>query len=199
MDLSQSKLSKAEWDAIEVPVSKEEELVLNFMCKGFHDPELVFNRHNSLALHLKIQVTDAIENFLYKQYFEKHIEKFVTKYGYQVPFKLNTKVVLKAADRIRIQTNSTERLDETNVYEYLLLDYIQNTLKYYAVWQNSQTDKNYEKFRLPYFTLYRLQKNTILNVNKHITNIVLNVLELYKEYIMIEKVVSDHCSCLMAS
>ena len=48
MDLKQRKLSKAEWESVEVPVSTAEKEVLTLICKGYHDSSIKYNKHNSL-------------------------------------------------------------------------------------------------------------------------------------------------------
>ena len=37
MDLKQRKLNKSEWESIEVPVSSNEQDVLQMITKGYHD------------------------------------------------------------------------------------------------------------------------------------------------------------------
>ena len=37
MDLQQNKLSKAEWESIEIPSSEDEKNILKLIIKGFHN------------------------------------------------------------------------------------------------------------------------------------------------------------------
>ena len=52
MDLKQRKLSKSEWESIEIPVSKAENEILQLITSGFSN------------VHLKINKTDSIFTFL---------------------------------------------------------------------------------------------------------------------------------------
>ena len=43
IDLYQKKLSKAEWDYMEIPESKDEVEILNLIKKGFSDVNIKYN------------------------------------------------------------------------------------------------------------------------------------------------------------
>ena len=58
MDLTQTKLSKGEWESIEVPVASDELAILKMICNGFHDVSHKHNTHNSLIGYLKIQYSE---------------------------------------------------------------------------------------------------------------------------------------------
>ena len=47
MDLTQRKLSKSEWNSIEMPVSKDEEAILKLITSGFADVNIRTNNTNS--------------------------------------------------------------------------------------------------------------------------------------------------------
>ena len=54
MDLTQSKLTRAEWETIEVPVSQSEKNILKLIISGYHDVNIHTNEHLSLYSFLKI-------------------------------------------------------------------------------------------------------------------------------------------------
>ena len=54
MDLTQSKLSKNEWETIEVPVSENEKKILAMIVKGYDD--------------LNIHTNDTQSMYSFKQY-----------------------------------------------------------------------------------------------------------------------------------
>ena len=58
MDLQQRKLTKAEWDSIEVPLSNEEKHINHLICNGFHNVTLKQNSTISLLGYLKVQNSD---------------------------------------------------------------------------------------------------------------------------------------------
>ena len=68
---------------------------------------------------------------------------------------------IKKADLFRLEKNEVSRIPV--VYENLLIDTIEKMLKC--------KEKKNKDWLLHYFTLYKLDKNTITNINKHINEI----------------------------
>ena len=62
MNLNQNKLSKSEWDGIEIPVSSDEIEILKLIISGFHDVNIKYNKANSLFSHLKIEYNEKMED-----------------------------------------------------------------------------------------------------------------------------------------
>ena len=81
MDLKQIKLSKSEWDSIEIPVSDKEKEVLNLITSGYADVNIKINKTDSLFTHLKIEFNSEIEEFLFNKYFGDKIKAIVKKYS----------------------------------------------------------------------------------------------------------------------
>ena len=79
MDLSQTKLSKGEWESIEVPVSQDELAILKMICKGYHNVTIKHNTNLSLIGYLKIQHSESMEDFLIKDIFRQLLRN-TTKY-----------------------------------------------------------------------------------------------------------------------
>ncbi len=84
MDLSQTKLSKREWDNLEVPVSSSEKRILKLIQEGFYNVNIFSNYHTSLFSFTKIQKTPVIESMLYKKYFQDPLQKTIRKYGKKI-------------------------------------------------------------------------------------------------------------------
>ena len=81
MDLKQIKLSKSEWDGIEISVSKSELDILRLITSGFLNVNLKVNKTNSIFTHLKIEYNPQIEEFLYVKFFADKIKLMVEKYN----------------------------------------------------------------------------------------------------------------------
>ena len=133
MDLNQRKLTKSEWESIEVPVSFQEKDVLSLIIQGFHNVNVKYNKHNSLFQFLKIEYSEPMEDHLYNKYFAPKINEIKKKYTaseeiFNVQSKSNPNI--KKADIIRIEKNDTSKLNADIVYEYLLLNNIEEILKY---------------------------------------------------------------------
>ena len=59
MDLNQRKLTRDEWNSIEVPISAEEQVITKLIQEGYDDVTLRQNNTLSLLRYLKIPFTDA--------------------------------------------------------------------------------------------------------------------------------------------
>jgi hypothetical protein len=81
MDLKQRKLSKSEWESIEVPVSKSEEEILQLIVQGANNPNYRINKANSLFSTLKIEYSKPIEEHLYNTYFMETIRQLVAEFN----------------------------------------------------------------------------------------------------------------------
>lgn len=77
MDLKQRKLSKSEWDSIEIPVSKSENEILCLITNGFSNVQLKVNKTDSIFTYLKIEYNTQIEEFLYVKFFADKIKNIV--------------------------------------------------------------------------------------------------------------------------
>jgi hypothetical protein len=187
MDLTQRKLNKSEWESIEVPVSEQEKAVLQLIISGTENVNIKHNRAISLLSFLKVENNAEMEDYLFVKYFEEIIKKMKATSSCQVN-SLNNSVAgvpkIKKADLIRLERNETGKIPP--VYENLLLDTIEKLLK-----NKSTSNKNW---LLHYFTLHKLNKNTVANLNRHVKNIVSNILSEFEEEIdmvhMIENAVT---------
>ena len=175
MDLNQRKLTKSEWESIEVPVSFQEKDVLNLIIQGYHNVNIKYNKHNSLFQFLKIDYNETMEDHLYNKYFAPKINEMKKIYNNEEIFNVRSKSNpnIKKADIIRIEKNDTSKLNADIVYEYLLLNSIEEILKY-------KQEKN-SKWLFHYFTLNKLIKNSISNLNRHVLQITNNVLSKFEE------------------
>ena len=77
MDLKQRKLSKSEWESIEIPVSKDENEVLQLITNGFSNVNLKVNKTDSIFTYLKIEYNSQIEEFLYVKYFADRVKDLI--------------------------------------------------------------------------------------------------------------------------
>jgi len=58
VDLYQKKLSKAEWDYMEIPESKDEIEILNLIKKGFSNVNIKYNAAKSIIGILKTSISE---------------------------------------------------------------------------------------------------------------------------------------------
>ena len=172
MDLNQRKLIKSEWDSIEIPVSQEETEILNLITKGFHDVNIKINNNDSIFTYLKIEYSVKMEDYLYNKYLREIVEKILLTYNLSnVKIDVTNDIQIKSADKIRLEKNNIENLKKIRLYEYVLLNHVNNLL-------NNKT--NISIFTLNYFTLYKLLKNNIDKINRHVLRFCKTIIEIYK-------------------
>ena len=176
VDLHQKKLSKAEWDYTEIPESREEIEVLNMIKAGFNNVNIRFNTTKSIIGVLKTSINEEIMVFLFNKYFKTRLEEICeeaeyTDFNCEQVIGKNKNLKIKKIDEMRI-TNNNFATDNDKVYEYILLEIIDNLLSFY---NDKQANWYYY-----YYTLKLMMKNDIENINKYVILFVNNVLDKYE-------------------
>ena len=67
--MMQTKLSKTEWDSIEIPVGDSEKWILELIREGYHMPNIIKNHTENLRRFTKIEMRPDIEWYMYTKYF----------------------------------------------------------------------------------------------------------------------------------
>jgi hypothetical protein len=176
VDLHQKKLSKAEWDYTEIPESREEIEILNMIKAGFNNVNIRFNTTKSIIGVLKTSVNEETMVFLFNKYFKKRVEEICeeeeyTDFNCEQVIGKNKNLKLKKIDEMRI-TNNNFNPDNNKIYEYVLLEIIDNLLSFY-----NDKEANWYYY---YYTLKLMMKNDIENINKYIVLFVNSVLDKYE-------------------
>jgi len=185
MNLNQTKLTKSEWNAIEVPVSEKEKAVLELIKAGYHNVNIKYNDYLSLCSFLKIEYSTEMEDHLYNTYFAKKVAIIKKKYGCEtLTIGASSAPAIKKADLIRLQKNDPEKMNTENAYEYLLLAEVESILKYFK--KEKKT-----KWILHYFTLFKLVRNNISQINRHILALVNWVLDKFEPALDIKSVIEN--------
>ena len=176
VDLHQKKLSKAEWDYTEIPESREEIEVLNMIKAGFNNVNIRFNTTKSIIGILKTSINEEIMVFLFNKYFKNRVEEICeeaeyTDFNCEQVIGKNKNLKLKKIDEMRI-TNNNFATDNDKIYEYILLEIIDNLLSFY---NDKQANWYYY-----YYTLKLMMKNDIQHINKYVSLFVNSVLDKYE-------------------
>jgi hypothetical protein len=198
MDLKQRKLSKSEWDGIEVPVNRDELEILRLIVNGFSNVQLKINNTDSIFTQLKIEYNPQIEEFLYANFFADKIKTLVKKYDTQfIRFGSNPSlrknkscetedesqcnyyidigaiVKLKSSDQIRLARLDIDTISNNdNIYEFVLYNNLEKMLEYKY--------KNNKKWLYYYYTLSQLVKYNIERVNRFIKEIIQTFIKNYE-------------------
>jgi hypothetical protein len=192
MDITkQMKLTKDEWDSVEIPVSANEMEVYNLIIRSFvtNDVNYTINKTNSILRFLKIEYDPTIEEFLYSKYFSAKVTDLVAKFA--IPFikfenkkKNNGKesdiyyihvsniVRLKSKDQIRMASfDSQIDLNSAAIFEFIIYNYLEQMIKS----KHKSTGKTGEKsvhWMFYYFTIHKLMQNNIDKINRYVKEIV---------------------------
>ena len=178
IDLYQKKLSKAEWDYMEIPESKDEVEILNLIKKGFSDVNIKYNSAKSIIGILKTSITEEIMVFLFNKYFKKKIEEICSEYDYadyncEEVIGKNKNLKIKKIDEMRIVNNNfQEDTSNDKIYEFVLIEIIEQLLEHY---QDKKANWYYY-----YYTLKFMKNNEIDHLNTYVVHFVNNILEKYE-------------------
>jgi len=210
MDLKQRKLTKSEWDGIEIPVQKDELEILRLIVNGYANVHLKVNKTDSIFTHLKIEYNPQIEEFLYVKFFADKIKSLVEKYNIpfihfgQNPNLRRTKsqeasveqdngdyyiniaaiVRLKSSDQIRLSRLNSESINnDTNMYEFVLYNNLEQMLELKYT--------NNSKWLYYYYTLSKLIQNNVEKVNKFIKEIIQTFIKKYESDVNLLSIVHN--------
>ncbi len=199
MDLKQRKLTKSEWDGIEIPVHKDELEILRLIVDGFSNVHLKVNKTDSIFTHLKIEYNTQIEEFLYAKFFADKIKTLVEKN--RVPFihfganpnlrrtksqeaapedngdyyvNIATIVKLRSSDQIRLSRLDADSINnDTNMYEFVLYQNLEKMVEF--------KHANNQKWVYFYYTLSKLIKNNVDKVNRFVKEIIQTFIKKYED------------------
>jgi hypothetical protein len=190
MDLKQRKLNKSEWESIEVPVSKSEIDILNMIISGYHDVNIRINHNNSIFTFLKIEYTEKMEDFIYNKHLRERGDKIEDELlqvdnGYK-KMKIDSIVKLNSTDKIRLDRFDEENLKRNDIYEFIILTNIEKIILY-----NKKITENIKLFHLHFYTLYKLIRNNINKLNRHLIELTNRVLNIFQDKINILTIIEN--------
>ena len=108
MDFNQCKLTKTEWNSIEIPLSDKDKYINNLIIRGFKDINISLNKSISLISFLKITSTEVLDDYVYSKYLQNDIANITKQYGLQYLKTIkNSDISIKKADAIRF--NNTDK------------------------------------------------------------------------------------------
>ena len=188
MDFTQGKLTKSEWDSVEVPDSYDEQQIYQLIKDGYHDVNIVRNSSQTLLQYMKIAASDEMHAHMHELYFKTHVDEMREAFALS-EFETDTdkKKLVKKADLIRIQnTNSNLDDQKTKIYEFVLLGLLLNLLNnkfphMYPHWREHV--QGVKKKRAPpmpaavpsrpkwmyyYYSICLLRRNSIEHMNPHV-------------------------------
>jgi len=189
MDLTQNKLTKSEWETIEVPISDSEKQIILMMIDGYKNVNIRFNESKSLFSHIKMEKTVEIEYFLYKKYFEDDVLTMMKKYGKGLNITVVSGIFgelckVKSADSIRLQNLDNHiKINRGLILEFLLLDLCKDMIKHIS--------KKKQRYAFYLYTLIQIKKSCILHQNKHVLLFVDSVIQYGNSITKVSEIITN--------
>ena len=85
MDLTQRKLTKEEWESLEVPLPMNEVKILKMILQSFDNVNSKFNDTYSLNMYMKVSNDfELYDIYFYNNYFKKYIDKMIKSYDLDI-------------------------------------------------------------------------------------------------------------------
>ena len=170
MDLAQTKLTKEEWDNLEVPIEGKEREIITLINNCGNDINGCIYKALSLYSFIKLNGnSNEIHSYLYEKYFEKLCKNFEKQNSvFKCDLKKSKKNKLKKCDLIRLK-NFEKKIDsiKDEIIEYQIINIISNILK--------QEKKEDYVYILNYVIHLKMQ-----NINSYVLNIAENIMTYYK-------------------
>ena len=182
MNLNQVKLTKQEWENIEIPVSENDKKILKVIIDGYSNVNIRYNDHMSLLSYLKIEYNSQIELYLYIEYFQKIIDNVIKKLNNE---EINlwksisktwksANIKLKSADKIRMEnlkTNLSTNMQNSLIFENAFIENLNKIANHHETTQ---------QFLSGLYTLIYLQKININNTNRYLLEFVKFIINYYE-------------------
>ena len=193
MDLKQSKLTRTEWDSIEVPVSDSEKEILQLIMEGYQNINITKNKTTSLFSFTKIEHSPENEQYLYDKYFAPMIARTIRKYCSKGPLTVLQNwsycagvgggiKKMKSIDALRIQNLESNIEDnKKKIFEFLVLDFCHELCHYFS--------KDSTKYAYYLYTLVQLAKASIHGVHPGVMAYMNRVVSIANEHTDLSKIV----------
>ena len=154
VDLTQRKLTKAEWTNLEVKLNEDELDILKMLVAAYYDINYSINKTHSLITFIKTEFSEKMEEYLFIKYFQEFIAKMIKKFSldFKMPTVSSSKV--KKVDIIRI--SNVEQNLMTNkeiIFKFIILQMCDYMLRAYK-----KKDNNW---LFHYYTILTISKYNI--------------------------------------
>ena len=155
----QGRLTKSEWNNMEIPVSPDELTVIKLIRDSYHNVQLKMNHNSSMIGILKTSSSPEMHAHLYQKHFEQLVYEMVKTFQLVPAFscdadskqgdgcsKKNGKhkiAEIKKVDAIRIKNNESA-IQSKNIFENIILKICKLLLTKKAKWNALQRNRKQE-------------------------------------------------------
>lgn len=187
MDLSQKKLTRAEWLNIEIQVSDEEQRVLDLIVEGYHDVNLKKNFHKTIVHEMKLNDVTNIHEYLYIHYFGPLTNPLISKYGsvfegFQINIKKSQKT-LRKVEMLKINNmNDKINSSKNTIFEFVLLKFADSLL--------STHERKSPEYAFHLYTLMHILQYQIRDINIYVKKFIQHIIQYFRNHLNIHDVLS---------
>ena len=184
MNFNQNKLTKTEWNSIEIPINDKEKSICKLISSGFNNVNISINNSQSLMAYLKISYSETLDSYIYNKYIQDDLIAIYKKFN-KVHYtkKNNNNISIKKADTIRF--NNTDKLlsqNKNDIIEFVIMDMVYKLFKY-------EKKKDTKKWLFYYYTISKIIKYNIHLFNNIFKNELQNILNNLKETINLTEII----------
>lgn len=189
MKLQQNKLTKLEWNEVEVPIDEYNKYIINLIVEGFHNININNNNTLTLIKYLKITNTEEIDKYIFIKYIQEILLKIFKKYKLKLKNKISNKNKLKKVDILRI-SNCDKKINQNKetIFEFIVLELFEKMLKY--------KENNSNKWILNFYTLMNILKYNNLMLNNIFKNELKYIINELKSEIKPIYIIKDACNII---
>ena len=184
MNFNQNKLTKTEWNSIEIPINDKEKSICKLISSGFNNVNISINNSQSLMAYLKISYSETLDNYIYNKYIQDDLIAIYKKFNKaHYTKKNNNNISIKKADTIRF--NNTDKLlsqNKNDIIEFVIMDMVYKLFKY-------EKKKDTKKWLFYYYTISKIIKFNIHLFNNIFKNELQNILNNLKETINLTEII----------
>jgi hypothetical protein len=215
MSLKQQKLSKSEWDSIEIPVSDEEKKILRLIISGFTDVNIKYNDTDSLFSFLKLDYSSGLEEFLYNKHFANKIKILIKTYNLtyiklakplkpelvaaavtsddEVDSDLNGDriCIIRVGHIVKLKSSDQIRMNRSDLIDESITEIYEFILIKHLEQMLQLKSKGNLNWQLNYFTLSKLMLNNIEKLNRFLILVCSTVLENLERFVNLLDIVSN--------
>jgi len=191
MDLKQNKLTKAEWESIEISVPDNEKQILQMIIDGYENPNIRFNQAQSLNSYIHLDVSNELDYYLYQKYFEQLMISVIGKYAsgtrmedFSLSIKTGKLRKLRSGEQIKI-TNLEQNIEKNKakIFEYTLIELYTYLLKY--------VNNRKQKYAFYLYTLIQLKKSSIFKINECVLELINYTIDYVNEFTKLGEIITN--------
>lgn len=132
MQLTQTKLTKKEWEGIEIPSTPQEKRIINLIQSGYNDIHYSENNGQTILNITKISFNSEVEKYLYVLHFKNALDKFYNKHKMEPVVVIENSFKPKKRDSIRIKNSEKIIMDNKKIIaEFVIIEALERFSKLY--------------------------------------------------------------------